>query len=227
MSNLTTLYALIGDEIYDPGNVEVATGAASRMLRWINVVAKEAARLTDCLQTSDTFAGDSSAESFVVSALTRYWHTLNIIDKANDNQYEPVTREEYLDARGNIVVNSIGSRFIYNVFGYDATQKVYILPVVATGSTITIEHSQLHSDVTDAGSGAELLLGQLNEEDPLIIKGVASLYWYAVGELERAQEAFQVYFARVQSLAREVGINPQIAPEMSQLYRGLTDANSR
>ena len=55
--------------------------------------------------------------------------------------------------------------------------------------------------------------------DALIVAGVARLYFEASGDETRSQTAFSEYIDWVQRLAKEVGTNPEILPEMSSLYR--------
>ena len=64
MSTIATLDTLIAQRINDPNHDEVAavSVAGSDMLRWINRVLDDAAKLTDCLQTTGTIVG-SGAES--------------------------------------------------------------------------------------------------------------------------------------------------------------------
>lgn len=64
MSDLSTLSSLIGQQINDPNNKEVGTGAGSLMVDWINRILDDTAKLTDCLQHKVKITGTGSLESF-------------------------------------------------------------------------------------------------------------------------------------------------------------------
>jgi len=215
-ATVANLYTYIGDRINDPSGTEVDTGAASTMLEWINRVVGEAAQLTDCLQSSGTVTGDGTAEDFVVSGLTNMWRVISVTDKTNGIVYHPLDRSAYQSIRNSIVIDGVTGQYYYSVFGYDAAnQKISLLPVVENSVNITIEHSEIPETLltTDTPPG---LLAYYSE---LIVAGVAKIYFDASGDAERAEQEFQQYIMWINRLNKEVGINPEIKPEMSSLYR--------
>jgi len=225
MPTVGELYRDIGVAIGDPNN---AKAKRWQLLTWINIVLQDAARMTDCLQTaSTTVTGDGTAESFDITTgddvLTRLHRIISVTDATNGVTYLPVKRRDWNAARINIVTNSITDRHIYNLFGYDANMILSILPVVVTAVDITVEHSQLHATLTTVNSSPS---GLLNDDPLIVIKGVERLYWDFVGDKEKSQLAFEEYMQRATLIAQEVGINPEIKPEMSQLFRRAADVNS-
>jgi hypothetical protein len=215
MSSTTLLYTDISRRILDPNNDEVSIGAGSVMLGWINDILDEAAKLTDCLQSSGTVTGTGSAENFVVSGLTNMWRILSVTDKTNGIVYLPIERRDWQGFRNSAKVNSVGGQYGWGLFGYGASRKIDILPIVANNVVITIEHSETHATLTTGQSPS----GILNDHDSLVIEGVAAIYYGTTGDTEKYQQAFSNYVDWVQRLGREVGTNPEIKPEMSSLYR--------
>jgi len=220
MSSVASLATLIGLRISDPNHDELAapTGATSPMLLWINMVVKEAVMLTDCLQAIDltNVKGDGSADGLAITNLTRPYHVQSVADRTNKRVYRPVTREEYSGYYNSIVGNSTDGQYVWNLFGYDATQKIYALPIVANNQALAVEYSQFHDTVLFDDTS---LLGLLDDMDQLIVEGVAVIYFGSMGDFENARMAFDGYMTWINKLAKEVGINPVINPEMSSLYR--------
>lgn len=216
MSTVSALYSQIGDAINDPDGVEVDTGADSTMLRWINQVVHDAAILTDCLQNSGTVTGDGSAETHDISAYSpTLWRMLSVTDKTKGIVYLPVKRREYQGFRNSIVVNGISDMYVYNVFGQSEATQVYILPIVADITAITLEYSEIPATLLTSDTPP----GILGNYDRLIVSGVSAIYYQTNGDFEKYQTAFGEYFDWIKRLAGDVGTNPELLPEMSSLYR--------
>ena len=224
MSALSTLYTLIGQNINDPDHDEVGTGAGSVMLGWINLVLDDTAKLTDCLQVTDTLTGNGSVESFAVTGLSEVtdaydlWRILSVTDLTNGIVYIPVDRSDYYGYWISLITNSAGGNYVWNLYGYDASRKVYILPIVANLTEITLDFSKKHPTLLDTKE-SDTPLGILNEYDNLVIHGVSTIYYASAGNMERAQYEFARYSDWMKRLSSEVGTNPEIEPSMSSLYR--------
>jgi hypothetical protein len=223
MSALSTLYTQIGIRINDPVTNSPATGdgdevLASQKLTWINEVIRDTAMLTDCIQKSSTVTGTGSAETYDISskptANATFWRMLSVSDQTNGIIYLPVKRRDYQAAYKSIVTNSVAGEFIYSDF-LKADSRLYILPIVSNAVAITIEFSELPAILGDG----DALPGIFNDYDSLIVAGVARLYFEAAGDEVRSQQIFSEYIDWVQRLAKEIGVNPEILPEMSSLYR--------
>ena len=159
----------------------------------------------------------STATTNMTISLGRIWRVLRVTDKTNEIIYRSVTREEFQGYRNNIVGNSLSDVYVYSVFGYDSGRYIYLLPVVASAIAITIEASSYPPTIVYT---ATAMPGLLNQDDSILLKGLAALYWNAVGDTARATPIFNEYFERVKRLSSEVGINPVIKPEMSSLWQG-------
>ena len=230
MSSVATLYTRIGRRIGDPNADEVATGAGSVMLDWINIVYNDVALLTDCFQQSDTVTGDATAESFVLTptALTNLSadetliRVINVVNKTSGITYRSVSVAEWHGWRNQIVVNSLSGVYVFTVFGYgDTGRAIHILPVVANTATVTLEYSFTETALATDGTPAGLLANY----DEIFIEGIASIYFDASGNYEESKMAFDKYMMWVNKLNKEVGINPVIKPELSSLWRG--DVNNK
>ncbi len=219
MSTFNELYTLIGNRIGDPDHDEVDTGDASTMMSWINVVLSDITMLTDCLQKSGTITGDGAAESFVATLLPNLLHIISVTDKVNERVYLPVKRSEYQGYR-NLLTPVLGGLYVYSLFGYSALgRKIYFLPVVPLAIDITVEYSETHTVIVDSTHSPA---GILDQYDSMIVSGVERMYWNSSGDSERSQMAFDEYMGWVGRLAKELGINPEVEPEMSMLWRGKT-----
>lgn len=224
MATLDTLYTQIGLKINDPVTDSPANGdgdevTAAQKLVWINQVLQDVALLTDCLQYTGTIAGGSTETndiSNMPSSGATFSRILSVTDRDNGIIYQPITRREYQAAHKSIVTNSAAGEFVYSDF-LKVNARLQVLPLPA--GTLTVEFSELPATVTDAGSGAETLPGILNLYDALVVAGVARLYFESGDDSARSQQAFSEYIDWVQRLAKEIGTNPEILPEMSSLYR--------
>lgn len=159
----------------------------------------------------------STATSNMTISLGQVWRVIRVVDKTNKRVYRMVSRAEYQGYRNNIIGNSLSDVYVCNVFGYDANRKIYLLPLVANSTAITIETSCYPPTIVYTATS---MPGLLNQNDSILLKGLASLYWSAVGDTAHAESVFKEYFERTKMLAMEVGINPEIKPEMSSLWRG-------
>ena len=225
MSSLATLYTQIGLRINDPVTNSPATGdgdevLAAQKLVWINQVLQDTALLTDCLQKTGTVAGGGTETNIIadlVSSGATFSRILSVTDRTNGRIYQPITRREYQAAHKSIVTNSASGEFVYSDF-LKVNARLQVLPLPS--GTLTVEFSELPATIVDASvDAAETLPGILNLYDSLIVSGVARLYFEASGDETRSQTAFSEYIDWVQRLAKEVGTNPEILPEMSSLYR--------
>lgn len=232
MATIANLDTMIAQAINDPNHDEVAavSVAGSDMLRWINQICYDASILTDCLQFTGTITADATPteESFALPAATAasgqygtvtpstYWRTLNIIDRTNGRKYLPIPRDQYQDYYVAIISNGASGLYVYNIFGYGSSRKIYILPIL-TGS-VTVEFSETHPDIAYS-AGTETPRGILNQYDRLIVEGVKCLYYQSEDDEQQAQIAFTIYMDWIKRLTQEVGTNPSIDPEMSSIYR--------
>ena len=171
----------------------------------------------DTTKTINSLSTTESATDIVIDN-AKVWHILSVTDKTNGLVYLPADRREWQGIRNAIIVNSVTGMYYYNLFGYGSGRLLHILPKVANNTNVTLEFSTTHPKMIYV-DGTERPLGLLDEYDPLVIAGVAKIYYDANGDIERADQEFQQYIMEVNRLNREIGINPEIKPEMSSLYR--------
>lgn len=210
-------------------NAVTATNLAAALEAVTGLTASASGSVVTVRADSDSiYALENIATSGVATLLTvtcaQIWRIIRVTDKTNKRIYRSVTRNEYQGYYNNIVGNSLADVYVYNVFGYGANRKIYILPIVATASVITIEASVYPARIL---YNATVMPGILNNDDNILVKGLASLYWNAAGDNDRASNAFKEYFERLKRLASDVGINPVLKPEVSTLYSGATSGDGK
>jgi len=212
-TNITTwLNTLTGVGAFSSGAVVYVYGISDSI----------SALTTTCGTSGLTIAAATvGGESVPVSVFTRLWRILSLTDRANEIVYLPVERRAYQGFYNNIVGNSIGGMYVYNLFGFDSGRQLYVLPILVVGNTLTLEYSQRPATILWNDTA---LPGLFDWYDNLVIEGIVAMYWAATGDFERYQHAFASYMDWVGKLAQEVGTNPVIKPEMSSLYRYITKA---
>jgi len=220
MSSVASLATLIGLRIGDPNGDELIapTGATDPMLLWIDMVVKDAAMMTDCLQVIDltNVVGDATSDGLSMATLTRPYHILSVSDRTSKVVYRSVNREDYQGYYNQIVGGSTAGMYVWNLFGYDTNQKLYVLPIVANAQALAVEYSQFAETVA---FNDDAMPGLLDDMDSLIVEGVATIYFHSEGDTENARTSFDNYIVWVKKLGAEIGVNPVINPEMSSLYR--------
>ncbi len=213
MANIDTYFS---QRIDDPNHDEVdAISGSGDMLTWLNRVVDDAARVTDCLQSTESLS--VNAEATATSTLTNLLRIISVADRTTKLVYKSIAREEYAGYYDLIKNKSAGGIYVFSLFGYTtANLKLYVLPVPST-KTLTIEHSEYPAVLT-YGAGTRPP-GLLDDYTTMIIEGMATLYYQTTGDTEREQAAFGTYVGWLQRLAGEVGTNPVIDGKMSSLYR--------
>ena len=166
----------------------------------------------------------SAISTTATISLGQVWRVLRVVDKTNKRIYRMVSRDEFQGYRTNIIGNSLSGVYVSNVFGYDTNRKIYLLPVVANAAAITLESSCYPPTIVYTATS---MPGLLNQNDTILLKGLAAMYWNSDDNKERAQMAFGEYFEQVKRLSMEVGINPVLKPEMSSLWTGGMNVNSK